>query len=242
MKQIILVTDGCSNVGMDPAAAAAQAKNEGIVVNVIGVVDHGEFGRLGTQEVQEIAESGGGMSRIVHPRDLSRTVQMVTRKTVMTTVQQVVQKEIRDVFGSDDIQDLPPAKRSKAVKVIDHLSEELHLKVALLIDTSASMKTKLKAVEDAIYDLMISLQAREGRSELAVFHFPGRSSQEAALDLGWTDQLGQLPSLLEKLSIKGATPTGPALMSVVQYFQRGYIGKQETPPTEEEGTFRDYII
>ena len=47
MKQIILVTDGCSNVGVSPVSAAAQAYEEGVVVNVIGIVDRSEYGEYG---------------------------------------------------------------------------------------------------------------------------------------------------------------------------------------------------
>ena len=66
MKQILLITDGCSNVGVSPVIAAAQAQTEGVTVNVIGVIDHGELGVLGSEEIQEIAAAGGGMSRIVN--------------------------------------------------------------------------------------------------------------------------------------------------------------------------------
>ncbi len=41
MKQIILITDGCSNVGISPVIAAAHAKAEGIVVHVVGIADTG---------------------------------------------------------------------------------------------------------------------------------------------------------------------------------------------------------
>ena len=83
MKQILLITDGCSNVGVSPVIAAAQAQTEGVTVNVIGVIDHGELGVLGSEEIQEIAAAGGGMSRIVNSGQLSQTVQMMTRKTVL---------------------------------------------------------------------------------------------------------------------------------------------------------------
>lgn len=59
MRQILLITDGCSNVGVSPVVAAAHAKEEGITVNVIGVVDQGELGMLGAEEIREIAEAGG---------------------------------------------------------------------------------------------------------------------------------------------------------------------------------------
>ncbi len=45
--------------------AAAHAQAEGIVVNVVGVIDQGELGERGAEEIREIADAGGGMSRIV---------------------------------------------------------------------------------------------------------------------------------------------------------------------------------
>ena len=39
LKQILLITDGCSNQGEDPIAMAALAKEHGITVNVIGVME-----------------------------------------------------------------------------------------------------------------------------------------------------------------------------------------------------------
>ena len=39
-KQILLITDGCSNHGEDPIAMAALAKEQGITVNVIGVMEN----------------------------------------------------------------------------------------------------------------------------------------------------------------------------------------------------------
>lgn len=219
MKQIILITDGCSNVGMDPVVAAAHALADQIVVNVIGVVDQGEIGRRGTEEIRQIAEAGGGMSRIVSSQQLAQTVQMMTRQTVTRTLQQTVQQELKQVMGHENMEDLPLEQRSKVVQVIDDLSESTSLQVALLIDASASMKPKLKSVEEAIQDLMLSLRAREGMSELAVFHFPDSTSgRDAHMHTSWTTDLAKVQKLFYKLNMKGTTPTGPALLQVVRYF------------------------
>src|SRR5699024_12648518 len=66
LKQILLITDGCSNRGEDPAATAALAYEQGLTVNVIGILDdqHNEDPD-GLQEVEEISRSGGGVSQIV---------------------------------------------------------------------------------------------------------------------------------------------------------------------------------
>lgn len=234
MKQIILITDGCSNVGMDPVVAAAHALADQIVVNVIGVVDQGEIGRRGAEEIRQIAEAGGGMSRIVSSQQLAQTVQMMTRQTVTRTLQQTVQQELKQLVGHEHMEDLPLEQRSKVVQVIDDLSESTLLQVALLVDASASMKPKLKAVEEAIQDLMLSVQAREGVSELAVFHFPDSvSGGDAQMHTDWTTDLAKVQKLFYKLNMKGTTPTGPALLQVVRFFA-GNSGQSNVDIEEQE--------
>lgn len=238
MKQILLITDGCSNVGMSPVVAAAHAKSEGICVNVVGVVDHGELGEYGAAEIHEIARAGGGLSRLVQSKELAQTVQMMTRKTVVQTIQLAVQRELQAVLGNDSIEALPPEKRGEVVKVMDELTESSGLQVALLIDASASMRPKLASVEEAIHDLMLSLQAREGKSEIAVFHFPGSKQEDCVLDLSWTSHLKGVNSIFPKLHMSGTTPTGPALMRVVEYF----IESSSARHAETEGMIGDDVI
>ncbi|MDF2960578.1 MAG: hypothetical protein K0S39_2313 [Paenibacillus sp.] len=258
MKQIILITDGCSNVGISPVIAAANAKAEGIIVNVIGLLESGFSGEHGAEEINEIARAGGGMSRIITAAQLSQTVQMMTRKTVVQTIQQVIGKELQQILGDSKIESLPPDKRSQVVQVMDDLSETTAIKVALLIDTSASMKPKLQAVKEAIYDLQLSLQARSGVSETAVFHFPGSSSPQldVEMDLDWTRDLANLNRLFYKLNMKGTTPTGPALLKVIQLMTGGIaddISSREgdeadrgkapgRTPVSKEGMLSDYVV
>jgi len=255
MKQIIVITDGCSNVGVNPVVAAAHAKAEGIVINVIGLIDSSEIGEHGIEEINEIAAAGGGMSRIVNTSQLSQTVQMMTRKTVVQTIHQVVGKQLNDIFGDSKIESLHPDKRSQVVQVMDELSETSSLQVALLIDTSASMKPKLAAVKEAIYDLQLSIQARAGDSEMAVFHFPASvsGSEEVEMDLGWTRDLANLNRLFYKLNMKGTTPTGPALLKVIQFmtdaagdmYNRGVPDHKPIPghtQTGEDGMLSDYVV
>lgn len=248
MKQIMLITDGCSNVGENPAIAAALAKQEGIIVNVVGIVDYGTIGELGSLEIAEIAKAGGGMSRLSGTQKLAQTMQMMTRKTVVQTIQHAVNKELRQILGNTGVEDLPPDKRSQVVEVIDELSETTPLEIALLIDASASMRPKLAAVEEAIRDMMLSLGARQGNSRLAVFHFPGaHSGEEAVLDLDWTSDLGSIRSIFGRLAMRGATPTGPAILKVLEFFRYGTLKRQETNNWPEEtgggeGMLGDYVV
>lgn len=223
MKQILLITDGCSNVGENPVTAAAQALAEGITVNVVGVVDDGTIGELGAREIGEIARAGGGMSRIVGSRQLSRTVQMMTRMTVAGTIRQAVNHELKQLFGLESVGALPPDKRAEVVQVMEELEETSELRVVLLIDASASMKPKLGAVEEAIRDLTLSLQARTGRSAVAVFHYPGEFGHlPCSLDCDWTSDPAGLPMLFSRIRTKGTTPTGPAILQAVDFYRETY--------------------
>lgn len=248
MKQILLITDGCSNVGDSPVMAAAHARQEGITVNVVGVVDYGTIGELGSREIAEIAKAGGGISRIVGTPQLTQTIQMMTRKTVVQTIQQAVNKEVKKILGEGSLEELPPQKRAQIVTVVDELTETSPLQVALLIDASASMKPKLGAVEDAIRDLALSLESREGRSEIAVFHFPGRSDSEAAmLDLDWTGNVSEVRTLFSKLKMRGATPTGPAIFKVLEHYRYDTLNEQSELQSlnrreEREGKIGGYVV
>ena len=100
LRQILLITDGCSNQGEDPIAMAALAREQGITVNVIGVMEHDVIDEKGMKEIEGIAMSGGGVSQIVYARQLSQTVQMVTRKAMTQTIQGVVNRELQQILGN----------------------------------------------------------------------------------------------------------------------------------------------
>jgi len=220
MKQIIVITDGNSNVGVSPVEAAAEAYERGVVVNVIGVVDEEGSGMSGEAEIEAIAKAGGGIHRIVSPAKLAYTMQMMTRHTVVATIQQVVNAELRSIFKDEtaSLATLPPEKRAMVVRSVDEWTETAPLKVALLIDASASMKNKFEAVREAAMDLMLSMQARGGHSELAVLHFPGNNANAVELDTEWTTELAKVEKILYKLNVKGTTPTGPAILRALALF------------------------
>ncbi|KQY86379.1 hypothetical protein ASD24_27790 [Paenibacillus sp. Root52] len=238
MKQILLITDGCSNVGTSPVLAASEANEEGITVNVVGVIDYGTIGELGSREIEEIAKAGGGISQIVGTRQLTHTMQMMTRKTVVQTIQQAVNRELTQILGDQSpktVTDLDPERRAQVVEVMDNMAETAPLQVILLIDVSASMKPKLAAVEEGIRDLMLSLQARAGSSRLSVFHFPGRhSGEDAVMDINWTTDPSSVRSLFGRLQMRGATPTGPAIQKVIDFYRYGTLEGQQ----EIEGKYR----
>ncbi|PYZ95418.1 hypothetical protein CR205_19570 [Alteribacter lacisalsi] len=220
LRQVLLLTDGCSNAGEDPTAIAALAKEQGITVNVIGIMDESRQGGQGLKEVEEIAMSGGGVSQIVYARQLSQTVQMVTRKAMTQTIQGVVNKELQQILGEDhELEDLAPAKRGQVVEVVDDLGETMDLEVVILVDTSASMTEKLPMVQEALVDLSVSLRSRTGGNQFSLYSFPGRR-KDVEKRLGWTPELDSLAGVFKKLTPGGLTPTGPALQEALRIFRK----------------------
>ncbi|WAA09473.1 VWA domain-containing protein [Fervidibacillus albus] len=220
VKQILLITDGCSNEGEDPVAMAALANEQGITVNVIGVMKNDTIDERGMKEIEQIAEQGGGVSQVVYSEMLSQTVQMVTRKAMTQTLQGVVNRELKQILGSEtEIEDLPPEKRGEVMEVVDELNETANLDVLILVDTSASMKYKLPTVKEALLDLSLSLNARMGNNRFSVFVFPGKKQLVDKL-MDWTPKLESLPSIFSKLSSGGMTPTGPAIKEALRHFTK----------------------
>src|SRR5699024_11254506 len=86
IRQILLITDGNSNRGQDPVTVAALAREQGITINVIGIMENNDSeASSGLIEVEDIAQSGGGVSQLVYPASLSLTVQMVTKQGITQT-------------------------------------------------------------------------------------------------------------------------------------------------------------
>lgn len=233
LKQILLITDGCSNQGEDPIAMAALAKEQGITVNVIGVMENDTIDDQGMREIEGIALSGGGVSQVVFSQQLSQTVQMVTKKAMTQTLQGVVNRQLKQILGSGStMEDLPPEKRGEVMEVVDELGETIELEVLILVDTSGSMKHKLPTVKEALIDLSISLNSRMGDNRFAVCVFPGKRNEVEKI-LDWTPRLESLSSIFAKLTTGGITPTGPAIKEAISSFKkkrslRGLISHDES--------------
>ncbi|MBM7716682.1 VWA domain-containing protein [Siminovitchia sp. FSL H7-0308] len=220
LKQILLITDGCSNKGEDPVAMAALAQEHGITVNVIGVLENDSIDEKGITEIEGIAQAGGGISQIVYSENLSETVQMVTRKAMTQTLQGVVNRELRQILSKEtSLEELPPEQRGEVMDVVDELGETAELQVAVLIDTSASMKFKLPTVKEALLDLSLSLNARTGNNQFSVCIFPGKRVDTEQL-VDWTPKLDALTSVFPKLTAGGITPTGPAVREAIGMFKK----------------------
>ncbi len=112
LKQILLITDGYSNDGEDPIAIARLAQEFGIAVNVIGIMGDQKENAHGLNEVEAIADAGGGVSEIVYARQLSQTVQVVTQKAMTQTLHGVINQELKQILGKgEEMDSLPPEKK-----------------------------------------------------------------------------------------------------------------------------------
>lgn len=214
IRQILVVTDGFSNIGEDPVGVAERAYKQGVVVNVIGVIDKGDMSHQGRDEAMSIADAGGGMCRIVHPADLSATAQMMTHQTMQMTLQQVVNQELQSVMGKTT-EELPPVERSRVMQVVDKLEEEIALQLVVAVDMSASMKDKVPTVREAIRDLALSLQVRLGGSRVAVIAFPGQGENMTKMVQPFSDHV-DMHEMETSLQARGGTPTGPAIEHAIQ--------------------------
>ena len=162
---------------------------------------------------------------------------MVTRKAMTQTIQQVVNKELRHILGnSEEVSSLPPEKRGKVVEVVEDIGEKVALDLLILVDTSASMKSKIPAVKQALRDLSISMQSRIGENRFSLWMFPGLSgSVDKKMD--WSDQFFSLEKMFKSVTPQGTTPTGPALEEALRFF-----AERPLLSNEEDGILRDYVL
>lgn len=241
LKQVLLITDGCSNQGEHPAHVATMLAEQGITVNVIGILEDTQSEQPeGLMEVEEIASSGQGVSQIVYQQALSQTVQTVTKQAMTQTLQGVVNKELKQILGnSQSIEELPPDQRGEVMEVVDELGETCDLEVLVLVDTSASMTNKLPTVQEALIDLSISMNARIGRNRFSIYQFPGKRKPIHLL-IDWTEQLSSISSVFSKIATGGVTPTGPALKEAMYQFGKKTLKRRlwrnDDPSIEEAGS------
>lgn len=237
LKQILLMTDGCSNHGESPVDIAKLAFKQGITVNVIGILEDNESVRdSGLEEVEHIAKAGGGISQVVYKEDLSQTVQMVTHQAMTGTLQGIVNKQLTHIFGTEQsMTNIDPEKRGEVMEVIEDLGETCQLDVLILVDTSASMYHKLATVKEALIDLSISLHARAGQNSFAIYQFPGKLNTVDCVQ-EWAEKLDSMSTLFPKLATGGLTPTGPALKDAIYKFSEQKVKERflNEPEMDEE--------
>ena len=213
-RQIILVTDGESNVGPNPVNIAKEAKNKGITISTIGVVNGMDRDKP-LMEVKEIASSGGGLWELTDINSLSSTMSVVTMKSVYKTIEQAVNKELKEIMGTG-LEDIHPDSRKKVTDIIDKLGEEITIKCCIVIDCSGSMANKIDIAKGSIINLLRVLQSRKGSTSIAVIGYPAENEYLCSVLCDFTKDIVELEEGLLKIDIGGITPTGPALKRAIE--------------------------
>ncbi len=216
LREIVVITDGKSNIGEKPAKASGLAHSKGIIVNTIGIMDSQE-GEEPFLELDSIARVGGGICDIVPLTRLDYSVQMVTRQSVQMTIEKAVSRQLEKITGYC-LEEMEPASRARILEYIQKVGDEVTLKCVVLLDCSGSMRNKIKTAIDSIQELLISLKARKGKSSLGIVAFPGGGSRETRVVSGLTDNFEILSSRLKDIRVGGATPTYGGIMRASEMF------------------------
>ena len=216
IKQIILVTDGRSNIGGSPVNAAANAKEKGIIVSSIGIIDESGRDEEDVEEVEAIAKAGGGIADFCYLGDLGETLQALTQKTVNQTLECIVNKQLKSRVGVD-ITEVEPESRIKLVDFIEKYGDRVNLECSIVLDTSKSMTCKLNMAKRCIVDLLNTLNCRKGEIKLSIITYPGMGYDVCSVICPFTNDNVKLEESLKSVKARGGTPTGPALDMAVEY-------------------------
>lgn len=240
IKQIIVVTDGRSNMGISPVEAAKRAYDAGITVSTIGIINlKGSSDEKDIEEVEEIAKAGGGLCEYSHIEDLGRTIQNLTHRTAQRTIEQIVSKQLKLIMG-EEIESLEPKSRLKIVDFIEKYGENINLKCVIVLDTSGSMRDKLSIARRSVVELLENLQGRKGSSSIAVIAYPGGASDLCSIICGFTTEISILRQKLELISSGGGTPTGPAILKACELMYQYY--EVQSPDISEECEALKYYV
>lgn len=211
IRQIIVITDGKSNIGINPIEAARQANKAGIVVSTIGIINQDSDGdEKEIEELEGIAKAGGGLCEYTHLENLGMTVQVMTQKTAQRTIEQIVSRQLKSIVGVD-MNNLEPKSRFKIVDFIENFGDSINLRCAIVLDTSGSMRNKLETAKKSLTELLRNLKSRRGNSMIAVIKYPGLCNDNASIICSFTDSVEFLQDRMGLLKAGGGTPTGLAI-------------------------------
>lgn len=224
IKQMIVVTDGQSNVGGNPVDAAARAYRDGIIVNTIGVIEKRGCNEEALDEIVDIARAGGGNYEYSYIDDLFQTMQGLTYKTINQTLKDVVSRQLKEMIG-EDINGMEPESRNKILNYIDGFSDDVGLQCCILLDSSGSMANKIHIARYSILDLIHSLKGRRGRVDIAVLAFPGDHVNNYKLLHGFGDSTDKLERSIYNVNPKGGTPTALAIEEAIKLINRNNMTK-----------------
>ncbi|WP_025642468.1 vWA domain-containing protein [Schnuerera ultunensis] len=229
LNQIIVISDGQSNVGPEPSGIAELALNKNVKVNTIGIIDSGR-NKDSILELENIAEKGGGLCELTSLDNLSETLSRVTINSVYSSIEEVVSNELKELMDLD-LYEISPNDRNKIINMIDKIGNEVTLKCLILLDTSGSMKNKIAVARKSVLELLIFLKERKGENHIGFMTFPGKTGHYQLL-CDFTTDIDELKEEIENIDIGGTTPTGHALEGAIKVFFK----------EEEEYSINQYII
>ncbi|WIV13052.1 VWA domain-containing protein [Proteiniborus sp. MB09-C3] len=213
-RQVMLITDGESNEGIDPISAAREGYEKGVTISTIGITDKTNDERP-LKEIMDIAEAGGGVWELTNIQNLSTALSMVTVKSVYKTIEEAVSKELKEIIGTG-LNDMPPQSRVKVTDMIDRLGDEININCCVVIDSSSSMANKISMAKKSILNLLRILNQRKGKTKVSVISYPGKNQGQYDILCDFTENIALLEESLNKILIGGNTPTGPAIKSAIE--------------------------
>lgn len=235
IQQIIVITDGKSNMGISPIDAARKANRMGMVVSVIAIIDRdGSEGEKDIEEVEGIAKAGGGLCDYTHIENLGMTMHVMTQKTAQKTIEQIVSRQLKSIIGVD-MNSLEPKSRFKIVDFIEKYGESINLKCVIVLDTSGSMKNKLATAKKSLLELLDSLKCRKGNSSIAVVTYPGEKDFFCSACCNFTGDHELLKNRLDSIRTGGGTPTGPAIEKACELMLMNGV-EEAVLPAEQAGS------
>ncbi|WP_066500776.1 vWA domain-containing protein [Abyssisolibacter fermentans] len=233
-KQIILVTDGKSNKGINPITVAENAVNSGISISTIGIIE-GSKDKEYLQEIKGIAKAGRGLWEITDIEDLEKSICLLTKQTVCKTIEQAVNKELQAIIGKE-LQNIEPDSRKKIINFIEKIEDGMTIKCSVVLDCSKSMTNKIEIAKKSIISLLRNLSERKGKTFVSVIAYPCDEETDSKIISNLTNDIKSLEKAIKEIEIGGLTPTGSALQAAINLLNN----KNDT--LKEEGLFESLII
>lgn len=234
-KQIILVTDGESNVGLNPVEVSKEGHKKGVTISTIGITSDTDR-EESILEIQDIANAGGGIWENTNINDLGQAMSMVTMKSVYKTIEEAVNKELKTIVGTE-LEEMHPSSRKKITDLIDKLGDEVDIKCCVAIDCSASMKSKIDIAKSSVLNLLRILNGRKGSTEISVIGYPHSQLEAYRVLCDFTENIIDLEKGLQKIKLGGQTPTGTALRGAIEL-----LLKDKSIEEFEEGILESNIV
>ncbi|WDV45542.1 VWA domain-containing protein [Clostridiaceae bacterium M8S5] len=233
-RQVILVTDGKSNKGVDPIKVVNENVQKGITFSTIGIIQ-GYKDEESIKEIKEIANAGNGLWEITDIHNLEKSMCMLTRQTACNTIQQAVNNELKSIIG-EELDKIEIQSRRKIIELIEKIEDEMTIKCCVVLDCSKSMTNKIEVAKKSIISLLRNLSMRKGNTYVGVIAYPFGMELDYKVVSEMTNDISGLENRIQSIEIGGLTPTGPALLSAIELLSK------DDSKEEKDGLFESMIV